>query len=535
MRILHAVIVSLAATSMLHASGPGGPPAPEAVDTAAVSQIIDEGMNRSQVMQTLLELTEINGPRLTWSPGYDRAVDWVIGRMNSLGLADAHVERWAPLGVGWSLRKFSANVTAPYAFPLHAYPRAWSNGTDGIVRADLVHIEAATDSALELYRGTLKGRFVLLGDSVRYEHGFAPAASRETDSSLLALANAGTERRSRRPGGVPGGRMQRRLMAMRQLQLCQEEKVAGILFPSRSDVGIIEVYSVTVPDHPDTPFANRSRAYDRIRKELVPQVSVSADHYNRMLRLVRAGRKVTLELSLAVEMTRPDSGANVVAEIPGTDLKDEIVMVGGHLDSWHGATGATDNGSGVATSLEVMRIIKALGLKPRRTIRIGLWGGEEQGLYGSRAYVATHLGNAVDDTTAPGGKRVMYTPAGQRFCAYFNNDNGTGRIRGIYLQGNEPLRPIFRAWLEPFKDMGASTITPLPSGGTDHTSFDAIGLPGFQFIQDDIEYFTRTWHTTADSYDRAMPGDLKQASVIMATFVYNAAMRDEPLPRRQRQ
>jgi Zn-dependent M28 family amino/carboxypeptidase len=209
-------------------------------------------------------------------------------------------------------------------------------------------------------------------------------------------------------------------------------------------------------------------------------------------------------------------------------------MVGGHLDSWHAATGSNDNASGVAASMEAMRIIKALGLQPRRTIRIGLWGGEEQGLHGSEAYVDRHLGSAVIDTAAPGGKRFEYTPAGEKFCAYFNNDNGTGRIRGIFLQGNEPLRPVFRKWLEPFKDMGASTITPLPTGGTDILSFEAVGLPGFQFIQDDIDYFTRTWHTTSDSYDRALPDDLKQASVIMAAFVYNAAMRDERLPRKAR-
>ena len=533
MRSLPGVIACLAAASMVRAGTPVNPPAPEAVDTAAIARIIDEGMNRSQVMESLLGLTDLNGPRLTWSPGYARAAEWAVARLNGWGLSGARIERWAPLGVGWSLKKFAANVLAPYAFPLHAYPRAWSNGTDGAVRAEVVHIDAATDSALERYRGTLGGRFVMLGDSVDFEPGFAPAASRETDSSLLALANAGTERR-RRQGGTPGGRMQRWILEMRKLQLCQEEKVAGILLPSRSDVGIIDVYGITVPDHPDTPFTNRSRAYDRIRKELVPQVSVAGDQYNRLLRLVRAGRTVTLELALSVEISKPDSGANVIAEIPGTDLRDEIVMVGGHLDSWHGATGTTDNGSGIATSMEAVRIIQALGLKPRRTIRIGLWGGEEQGMYGSKAYVAGHLGKAVDDTTAKGGKRFEYTPEGDRFSTYFNNDNGTGRIRGIYLQGNEALRPVFRAWLEPFKDMGASTITPLPTGGTDIVSFEAIGLPAFQFIQDDIEYFTRTWHSTADGYDRALPADLKQASTIMASFIYNAAMRDERLPRKAR-
>jgi Zn-dependent M28 family amino/carboxypeptidase len=328
--------------------------------------------------------------------------------------------------------------------------------------------------------------------------------------------------------------MQRWIMAMRRLEFAQSEKAAAILFPSRSAPGIITVQSVTVPDDPEKPFSSRLKAHDRIRKELVPQFSVAPEHFNRLVRLLRAGRKVTMELALQVDITPPDSGANVIAEIPGTDLKDEVVMVGGHLDSWHGGTGSNDNATGVATSMEAMRIIKTLGLKPRRTIRLGLWGGEEQGIYGSEAYVVRHLGKAVEDSTAPGGKRYEYTPEGEKFCAYFNNDNGTGRIRGIYLQGNEALRPIFRKWLEPFRDMGASTVTPLPTSSTDHVSFNDIGLPGFQFIQDDIDYFTRTWHTTADNLDLALPGDLKQASVIMAAFVYNAAMRDERLPRKVR-
>jgi carboxypeptidase Q len=534
MRNLSVVFFCLAVTSTLRAAAPGATPAPETVDTAAISRIMDEGTNRSQVMETLLGVTDLNGPRLTWSPGYARAAEYLIARMSAWGLENPRIERWAPLGVGWTLKEFSANVLTPYAFPLHAHPRAWSNGVRGTVRAEVVHLEAASDSALQLYRGKLKGRFVLLGDSVEFDSPFEPVATRETDSSLLALANAGTERRGRRPGGAPGGGMQRWILAMRKLQLCQEEKAAGMLFPSRAESGILTVQGVTVPDHPDTPFADRLQAYDRIRKELIPQISVSADHYNRMLRLVRAGKKVTLELELEVEATPPDSGANVIAEIPGTDLKDEVVMVGGHLDSWHGGTGGNDNGTGVATSMEAVRILKALGLKPRRTIRIGLWGGEEQGLYGSEAYVSAHLGKAVDDSTAPRGKRYEYKPEGGKFCAYFNNDNGTGRIRGIYLQGNEALRPIFRKWLEPFRDKGASTITPLPTGGTDILAFNEIGLPGFQFIQDDIDYFTRTWHTTSDTYDRALPDDLKQASVIMAAFIYNAAMRDEPLPRKQR-
>jgi hypothetical protein len=530
MRLLIAAMPLLLAILSPRAAGPPGLPATEPVDTAAISRIIDEGTKRSQVMETLMGLTDVNGPRLTWSPDYDRAARWAIERLKGWGIPDAHIERWAPLGVGWSLRRFSATVLEPYAFPLHAYPRAWSNGTNGTLRAAVVHLDAATDSALQHYRGTLRGRIVLIGDSVSLDSPFEPLATRETDSSLLVLANAGPERR-RRPRVTPSGNMQRWIMAMRKLEFAQSEKAAAILFPSRSPTGIITVQGVSVPDAPDALLDTRSHAYDRIRKELAPQVTVAPEHYNRLLRLLRAGREVMMEMALQVDATPPDSGSSVIAEIPGTDLKDELVMVGGHLDSWHAGTGSNDNGTGAATSMEVMRIIKSLGLTPRRTIRLGLWGGEEQGIHGSKAYVKRHLGTSIEDSTAPGGRRYTYTPAGEKFCAYFNNDNGTGRIRGIYLQGNENLRPIFRAWLEPFIEMGASTITPLPTGSTDHTSFVAVGLPGFQFIQDDVDYFTRTWHTSADNYDHALPDDLRQTATIMAAFVYNAAMRAERLPR----
>jgi Zn-dependent M28 family amino/carboxypeptidase len=264
-----------------------------------------------------------------------------------------------------------------------------------------------------------------------------------------------------------------------------------------------------------------------------------------MVRMLQKKEPLKIEMTLAVEFTEPDSAYNVLAEIPGSDLKDEIVMVGGHLDSWHGGTGATDDGTGVATAMEAVRIIKALGLKPRRTIRIGLWAGEEQGLLGSRGYVSRHLAER-DESAARGAggfvrgfegrpdsaSGVKLKPGYDKFCTYFNNDNGTGKIRGIYLQGNEALRPIFRAWLAPFRTMGAQTITVLNTGGTDHLSFTGVGLPGFQFIQDEIEYGTRTWHSTMDVYERALEADVQQAATIMAAFVYNAAMRDEKLPRR---
>jgi Zn-dependent M28 family amino/carboxypeptidase len=265
---------------------------------------------------------------------------------------------------------------------------------------------------------------------------------------------------------------------------------------------------------------------------MLPQIAVAAEHYNRILRLLRKGKQVRIEMNLDVNYVRADSGYNVIAEIPGSDLQDELVMIGAHLDSWHGGTGTTDNGTGVATCMEAIRILKALDLKPRRTIRIGLWGGEEQGLLGSRAYVRRHFGERADSLNDSTSAVVRLTPEGEKFSVYFNNDNGTGKIRGVYMEGNEAVRPVFRKWLEPFEEMGASTLTLRGTGGTDHGAFNAIGLPGFQFIQDDIEYWTRSWHSTMDVYDRALEEDLKQASVVIAAFAYNAAMHDERIPRK---
>ncbi|HAP34690.1 MAG TPA: peptidase M28, partial [Bacteroidetes bacterium] len=284
--------------------------------------------------------------------------------------------------------------------------------------------------------------------------------------------------------------------------------------------GSVFVMGAMVPVHPDSP---RVSIFSAKAPKVPTQIEVGAEHYNRLVRMVQKGEKVKLAVELDVEMSaKDDSSYNVIAEIPGSDLKDEVVILGGHFDSWHGGTGATDNGTGSTAVMEAMRILKAVGAKPRRTIRGALWGGEEQGLLGSRAYVQQHFG--VKDTLKP---------EADKFAAYFNNDNGTGKVRGIYMQGNEQLRPIFRAWLAPFKDLGATTVTPMNTGGTDHQSFDGVGLPGFQFIQDPIEYGTRTWHSTMDVWDRALEDDMKQAAILMAAFAYNAAMRDEKFPRKE--
>jgi Zn-dependent M28 family amino/carboxypeptidase len=327
-------------------------------------------------------------------------------------------------------------------------------------------------------------------------------------------------------------------------QLIYSEGAALVLEASRGDGGTVFVQGAVLPSPEGTPADQRKNVRDKDAPAIIPQVVVAVEQYNRIVRMMAKNTPVEVEINIAARYYDQDlTSHNVIAEIPGTDLKDEVVMLGAHFDSWHAGTGATDNGAGSAVCLEAVRILQALGLKPRRTIRIGLWSGEEQGLLGSRAYVAEHFGRRLgperrfDDPPPPADQprppvQLELKPDHDKFAAYFNLDNGTGKIRGVYLQGNESVRPIFRAWLAPFKDMGAATLTISNTGGTDHQSFDGVGLPGFQFIQDEIEYDTRTHHSNMDVYDRIQEDDMKQAAVIMAAFVYNAAMRTEKLPRK---
>jgi hypothetical protein len=501
----------------------------EKIDSAAFAQIRDEGMNRSGVMDILSSLCDVYGPRLTGSPGYERAALWAQSKLTSLGLENSHLETWGPFGRGWELKRFAANVIARQNFPLLAYPKAWSPGTGGTQTGGIVYLDATTDSALQTFAGKLKGKFVMIGDPRDIAAHFTPEATRLADSSLLQMANADAPTPRRRGGGggfqMSPAQKARALVEFGKVEMCQKEGALGILTISRGDGGNIFVQQASVPSHPDTPFTKRVSAYDPKAPKILPQFAVAAEHFNRLVRMIRKGESPKLELDLEVNFTKSDSEYNIVAELPGGDLKDEVVMIGGHFDSWHGGTGATDDGTGTAVCMEAMRILKTLKLAPRRTIRVGLWGGEEQGLLGSAAYVKQHFGESVDG-------KVTTTPAAEKFSAYFNNDNGSGKVRGIYMQGNDATRPIFRSWLKPFADMGASTLTLQNTGGTDHLSFDAIGLPGFQFIQDGLEYDTRTHHSTMDLYERVQEEDLKQASVIMAAFAYQAAMREEKFPRK---
>lgn len=544
----------------------------EKFDTAAVNKIKDEGMNRSQVMNILSWLTDVYGPRLTNSPEYTQAAEWAAATLKEWGLQNVHFDKWGPFGRGWTLKRFSANVTSPRAFPLIAYPKAWTHGLKGTVSGDVVYLDAKNEEELQKYKGQLKGKFVLVSDPRQLQAHFTPEAVRLPDSVLLRMANAdipagaGQRQPMRLPNmaqimALPPAQRDSSLrvlikqfmpeadetairrmianfagpqMGARKLAFAQQEGAVAALDIGRGDGGTIFVQSASAVYAADTPPEQRVSAYHEKAPKSIPQVSVAAEHYNRMIRMIQRGQKLKMEMQLEVEFTKPDSGFNIIAEIPGTDLKDEIVMIGAHFDSWHSGTGATDNATGSAVCMEAMRILQTLGLKPRRTIRIGLWGGEEQGLLGSRAYVAKTFAEFEGGQQPRGsaGGEMKTKPAYEKFSVYFNHDNGTGKVRGVYLQGNEAARPIFRAWLEPFVSMGAATLTLNNTSGTDHLAFDAVGLPGFQFIQDPIEYDTRTHHSNMDVWDRVQEDDVKQASVIMAAFAYNAAMRDGKFPRK---
>jgi hypothetical protein len=516
-----------------------------------IARIKDEGMNRSQVMTTLSYLTDVIGPRLTNSPGMKRANEWTRDQLTKWGLQNAHLEPWGPFGRGWTLKRFSAEVISPVAIPLIAYPKAWSPGTNGEVVGGVVYVNAKDEAQLQSLKGQLKGAIVLNGPTREVKANFEAPGTRRDEKNLLSLADAREPRggNQRRFQATPEQRAAQQFNS-RKMQFFQDEGASVIVDPSfRGDGGTLFVGSAFVPQAAQTQ-GRGTPAYSKETPKIMPQLVMSIEHYNRLVRMIEAGEKPKMAVNLAVEFQDADlMGYNTIAEIPGTDLKDEIVMLGAHMDSWHSGTGATDNGAGVAVGMEAVRIIQSLGLKPRRTIRIALWSGEEQGLLGSRAYVAEHFGrletppNTAGAGTGAGngnGNGAAAAPAPvlikkpdyERFSSYFNLDNGTGRIRGVYLQGNESVRTLFREWLTPFKDFSASTLSISNTGGTDHLAFDAIGLPGFQFIQDEIEYSTRTHHSNQDVFDRIQADDMKQAATIMAAFVYNSAMLDRKVPRK---
>jgi hypothetical protein len=548
------ILFALLSPTFCAAQTPQPSPQPQPTPDA-IERIKDEGVNRSRLMETVEHITDVIGPRLTGSPALRRANEWTRERLTQYGLANAHLEPWR-FGRGWTLKRFSAEVVAPQAFPLLAYPRAWSPGLDSPLTADVVLVEAKNDAELQKYKGTLRGKIVLAGNVRELKPRFEPTAKRLSEKELLELANAPDPAllpgRPQRPQRSPE-EIEAAKFNDRKTQFYYDEGVA--LFVSSSfagDGGMLQfVQQAFVPQPFDTPFDKRVGPWEKSAPKLIPQIAISNDHYNRLARMIQQGERVQMSVNLQVEFDDSDPMSyNTVAEIPGTDLKDEVVMLGGHLDSWHTATGATDNAAGVAVMMEAVRILKAAGLQPRRTVRIALWSGEEEGLLGSRAYVKEHFGPldspaAASNGTADGASATAtprYKPEHERLNVYFNVDSGTGAIRGIFLQGNEPLRPIFSRWLMPFREFkvgqttySASTVTASNTGGSDFLSFDAAGLNGFDFIQDDMEYETRTWHSNQDNYDRLVADDLKEAACIVAAFVYNAATMDGRLPRKERQ
>lgn len=510
----------------------------EKFDADTVEKIKEEGLKRSQVMELISYMTDVHGPRLTGSPNIRKAQEWAKQKLAGWGLQNAHLEAWGPFGRGWTLEGFAANMIKPFYSPMIAHPKAWSSSTKGAVRGEVLYLDAKTEADLEKYKGKLKGAIVLLSPVRDVKAHFTPEGTRMTEAELLEWANAnpsGTgQRGGRRFELTPEQRAAQQLQA-KKWEMVSAEGAAVVLEPGRGDGGTIFVQSANIFYPTDTPFNQRKSARDKDAPPIIPQVVVAAEHYNQLVRMIQKGVAVQLEVNINAQYHDRDlMDYNVIAEIPGTDLKDEVVMLGAHYDSWHGGTGATDNAAGSAVVMEAVRIIQTLGLKPRRTIRIALWSGEEQGLLGSRAYVSDHFAKRPQQQPGQGQAAgpMEIKPAHEKFAGYFNLDNGTGKIRGVYLQGNEAVRPIFRAWLAPFRDMGAATLSISNTGGTDHLAFDGVGLPGFQFIQDEIEYDTRTHHSNMDVYDRIQEDDMKQAAVIMAAFVYNTAMRDEKLPRK---
>jgi len=545
------IIIVLISVLTICAQQPAATPALDPNDP--IARIREEGLKRSQVMQTLSYLTDVIGPRLTGSHNMKRANDWTRDQLTKWGLQNAHLEEWGPFGRGWLVKSFSAEVVEPQSIPLVAFPLAWSPAVS-VPLAEVVYLDAKDEADLARFKGKLRGKIVMFGPVRKVEAHFDARATRLSEKELLALADAGESGASEFAARLASPFFQQllknRMFFIKQLQFLSSEGVALIVSPSRGDGGAIYAEEALVADDLDmsSPLASvRSmffgkKAYDENTTSVVPQIVLAVEQYNRLTRMIKAGEKVRMRVSLVSQFSKAALMAhNTIAEIPGSDKADEIVMIGGHMDSWHSGTGATDNGAGVAAAMEAVRIIQALGLKPRRTIRIALWSGEEQGLLGSEAYVAQHFGKPSGESKdesflrlIQGGsaKKITRGPEYDKLSAYYNLDNGTGKIRGIYLQGNEAVRPIFRQWLQPFRDLGASTITASDTGGTDHLSFDAIGLPGFQFIQDEIEYETRTHHSNQDVFDRIQGEDLKQAATIMAAFLYNTAMRDERLPRK---
>ena len=481
-------------------------PAP---DNAAIAAFEEEGLHHSQIMEVASYLTDVYGARLTNSPNIREAAEYAVKTLTSWGLANVREEKWGPFGRGWSNELMEANEIAPRHFPLIAYPKAWTSGTNGPVTAEVIYAKIEKQEDFAAYKGKLTGKFVLTAPLRTVEAHFDAQGRRFTEQELADLAQPPAPR-------TPPTQADRDRVLLQQkfnadlVKFLTDEKAAAWLEPSPHDGGTITVMA----GGPRDPY----------QPVVLPRLAVAVEDYGRILRTLEKNIPVTLQIDIANKFYDNNLDSfNILAEIPGSDKADQLVMLGAHFDSWDSGDGATDNGAGSAVMMEAMRILKASNLKMRRTVRLALWTGEEEGLLGSRAYVSAHFADRQD---------MKPHRDYARLSAYFNVDNGTGKIRGIYMQGNDAVRPIFEKWMGPFKNMGMTTLAMRSVGGTDHVSFDEVGLPGFQFIQDPIEYETRTHHTNMDLYERLQEDDLKQMAVIVASFVYMTANAEELLPRK---
>jgi carboxypeptidase Q len=511
----------------------------EKLDLSTIAKIRDEGLKRSQVMDHIGWLSDAYGPRLTGGPGIMQASEWAIKKFGEWGLANAHRETW-PFGQGWSLVRFSAHLVEPQIEPLIGVVGSWTPSTNGTIIADVVRVSIESEADFEKLHGTLRGKIVLTqpARAVRLLEG--PIVLRMTEKDFAEAATVPPARgrgattdanETGAAGGGRGGRGGRGTAVDLQQKIQQFYKDEGVaaLFNrgGNADTAAGGSDLSWQQQRPDGGTIFPSGGGSRTAPALLPTVTLAVEHYNRMVRLLDKQIPVKVELNVQTkfyEETTPN-GFNVIAELPGSDpvLKDEVVLLGAHFDSVAASTGATDNATGSAAMMEALRILKTVGATPRRTIRIGLWGGEEEGLLGSRAYVREHYGE-------PGA--TTRKPEHAKLAAYFNSDNGTGRVRGIWLQGNLACEPIFKQWMKPLEDLGVTAIGPRSVTSTDHVSFDAVGLPGFQFMVDRLEYNSRTHHSNMDTFDRVQADDMIQQATVVAVFAYNAAMRDEPLPRK---
>lgn len=494
----------------------------EKVDYATLGRIRDEGLRHSQVMDHISWLSDVYGPRLTGSPAIQQASEWAMKKFTEWGLSNVHQERWK-FGKGWSLVRFHATLLEPQVQPIIGYPVEWSPATKGAVTADVVRAQIASEADFARYRGTLAGKIVLLQPTRRVRMLEGPFVLRMDDRWTAEAETAPV-------GPEPSERNAQRAQAFRQKLaefLASEGVVAEFDRGPDSDMAAGGSDLSWEQQRPDggTIFPTAGGFRDERAGTGVPKVTIAVEHYNRMVRVLAKGLPVKAELDVETKFhdEADMNGFNTIADLPGTDLASEVVLLGAHFDSHPYATGATDNATGSAAMMEAVRILKALGIRPRRTIRLALWGGEEQGLLGSKAYVHDHLADVETMTLKPDHAKLD---------VYFNSDNGSGKVRGVWMQGNLAVRPIFEQWIAPLKDLGVTILSTRAVTSTDHLSFDNVGLPAFQFLVDRLEYNARSHHSNMDTVDRVQRDDMIQQATVIAVFAYEAAMRDERLPRK---